>query len=402
MMTITIGEPGAGRTTTGQTGTGAITTTDQASTGQGGTATTVQERIESDQADIALRKEELVVGKREVSNGSVLVRKVVRTENVSQPVELRREEYVVERIPASEAQNVDASARGAAFQGQEIFIPLRREEAVAGKRAVLVENVRIGKRVETERQTVTHPIRSENVEVVKSAGQADQVGAAPGTATTGTVTEDTTTAAPATTQSPADNTIRLAREELVVGKREVSNGGVLLRKVVQTQQASQPLDLRREEFVLDRSPVSDQQASTADFRAQEFRVDLFREEPVVNTRSVVTEVVRVRKKVETDSQNVTGVIRHENVEVVRNDTGAGARDREGAMNRMETGQGGTAFSSQSGSTTITDSSTMARERDLNQLRTGELRPTTRQPIPPPKGGEVLQYQDFDGVPTPHR
>jgi hypothetical protein len=41
---------------------------------------------------IELRKEELVVGKREISNGGVLIRTVVQTENVSQPVELRREE----------------------------------------------------------------------------------------------------------------------------------------------------------------------------------------------------------------------------------------------------------------------------------------------------------------------
>lgn len=397
IMTVTIGSPTANQTQTTTTQTMRSDQTIQ--TGQGGTSATVQERIESDQAEIPLHKEELVVGKREVGNGSVIVRKVVKTENVSQPVQLRREEYTIERVPASEAQN----RAGNAFQAQEILIPLRREEAVVGKRALLTEMVRIGKRVETDRQTITQPVRTENVEVVKNAGAQSQVGSATGMATTGNITGESSQTTQTTSPQNADNALQLAREELLVGKREVSNGSVLLRKVVQTQQASQPLDLRREEFVIDRSPANNQQANNADFRNQEIRIDLFREEPVVSTRSFVTEVVRLRKTVETDSQTISDTIRHENVEIVRNDAQGNTRETGAMINRTETGQGGTSISSQGG--TITESGMTERSLENNPLRTRPLLPnsnTSRQPIPPPKGGEVLQFQDFDGVPTEHR
>ena len=74
------------------------------------------------EADIALHKEELVVGKREVSNGGVLIRTVVQTENVSQPVDLRREEYVIERIPASQAKEWEARQESH-FRGGKFTFP---------------------------------------------------------------------------------------------------------------------------------------------------------------------------------------------------------------------------------------------------------------------------------------
>jgi uncharacterized protein (TIGR02271 family) len=115
-----------------------------------------------DQGTIELRKEEMVVGKRDVSNGGVVLRTTVQAENVSQPVCLRREEYVIERIPASEAA-AWATNTANVFQGQEIYIPLTREEPVAGKRTLLTEKVQLRKKVETDAITVSHPIRSESV-----------------------------------------------------------------------------------------------------------------------------------------------------------------------------------------------------------------------------------------------
>ena len=41
-------------------------------------------------------------------------------------MELRREEVVIERVPANEV----GRAREASFDEQEVYIPLRREEAV--------------------------------------------------------------------------------------------------------------------------------------------------------------------------------------------------------------------------------------------------------------------------------
>jgi uncharacterized protein (TIGR02271 family) len=129
---------------------------DQSRMRSGETATT-------DRRSIQLKDEELRVGKREVEAGGVRLRKVVRTEVVNQPVELRREEIVVERVPASEA----SASNTADFSEDEIYVPLRREEAVVAKEARVREEVRIGKRHETEQQTISDTVRHEDVEIEK-------------------------------------------------------------------------------------------------------------------------------------------------------------------------------------------------------------------------------------------
>jgi len=287
-----------------------------------------------DHADIELRKEELVVGKKEVSNGGVLVRTVVQSDKVCQPIDLRREEYVIERIPAGDAR-LSGSSGIAAFQGREIYIPLLREEPVVGKRVLLTEIVRIGKRIETDHEVVTQPVRSEDVQVVKNPDLANPRfanvprGAAPGQ---GQVVAPNV-ANPAVI--PGGDTLRLEKEEMVVGKRDVDNGGVYLQKVVRTQDASQPVDLRREEFNIDRQPAN-QIVDNADFTPREVRIDLLRERPVVGTRNFVTETVRIRKQNQQDNQTVCEVVRRENVEIVKNG------------GRLEPGQGGIGNASQTG------------------------------------------------------
>jgi uncharacterized protein (TIGR02271 family) len=98
-----------------------------------------------------------------VEYGGLRLRKIIRTETVNQPVELKREEVVVERVPGERAR-----AEGKAFEQEEIYIPLRREEAVVQKEAVVREQVNVRKRAETERQTVSEQVRKEDVEMDRS------------------------------------------------------------------------------------------------------------------------------------------------------------------------------------------------------------------------------------------
>ena len=121
-----------------------------------------------DEKSIKLKDEELKVGKREVEAGGVRLRKVVRTEVVNQPVELKREEIVIERVPASEARGSDVGD----FSEDEIYMPLRREEAVVGKETRVREEVRIGKRQETEQQTISDTVRHEDVEIEKESTES--------------------------------------------------------------------------------------------------------------------------------------------------------------------------------------------------------------------------------------
>lgn len=126
-----------------------------------------------EQASVTLSEEELKVGKRQVEYGGVRLRKIIRTETVNQPVELKREEIVVERVPAGQG----AKARGKSFEQEEVYIPLRREEAVVQKEAHVREEVRLSKRSETERQNVQERVRKEDVQVERSGKPRQTTGA---------------------------------------------------------------------------------------------------------------------------------------------------------------------------------------------------------------------------------
>jgi uncharacterized protein (TIGR02271 family) len=290
-----------------------------------------------DQTEIDLRKEELVVGKREVSNGGILIRTVVQAEEVSQPVELRREEYVIERIPAGSSRDLQARAENA-FQGREIYIPLMREEAVTSKRTLLTEQVKVTKRIETDRQTITKPVRSEDVQMVKNPDLTDPRFSAVPRRSAGVVEKESM--APAL-ETSAD-ALKLTKEELVVGKKEVDAGGLFLQKIIRTEEASQPVELRREEYDIERAPLAGQLVS-ADFSPRQIKMNLTREEAVAGTRTYVAETVRVRKQIHTDKEMVSGTVRKEGVEIVK------------LTDQTVQGQGGTGASSQSGVTVTSES-----------------------------------------------
>jgi len=127
----------------------------------------------AEQVVIPLHSEQVHVGTREVENGAVRLRKVIRTETVNQPVTLRREEVVIDRFPAdggqarvsdSTKQTVDLNQP---FSEQSITIPIRREEAVVQTEVVQTGQVVAQKNVTSESTTVQRPVRKEDVEVVK-------------------------------------------------------------------------------------------------------------------------------------------------------------------------------------------------------------------------------------------
>jgi uncharacterized protein (TIGR02271 family) len=118
-------------------------------------------------ATVKLHQEQLKIGKRQVEAGGVRLRKVIRTETVNQPVELQREEIEVERVPGTQpAQRSEPGSKD--FQEEDIFIPLRREEAVIEKESRVTEEVRVSKKPQTEKQTVSEQVRKEEVEIQRS------------------------------------------------------------------------------------------------------------------------------------------------------------------------------------------------------------------------------------------
>ena len=113
-------------------------------------------------ARVQVHEERLDVDTRQAQLGEVEVRKEVVSEQVSVPVELRREEAHVEQVdvkdrPVGPGEDV--------FQEGTIRVPIRGEEAVVSKQAYVTGEVVIDKTETTERETVSDTVRKERVQV---------------------------------------------------------------------------------------------------------------------------------------------------------------------------------------------------------------------------------------------
>jgi len=115
---------------------------------------------------IPLYKESVNIGKREVEDGSVTVKKIVKTETINQPIELRHEEVVVERQPAGAAGPVMDTT--SAFQEGETTIHLTREEPVISKETTSAGQVVVKTSSAADQTTVKTTARSEDVAVSKN------------------------------------------------------------------------------------------------------------------------------------------------------------------------------------------------------------------------------------------
>jgi len=104
---------------------------------------------------IKVREEELHAQKHPVEAGEVKVRKEVTTEHKTLEVPVRHEEVVVERHPVSGQRASSADIR----EGEEIRIPVMDEEVDVEKRAVVKEEVSVGKRVVQDTERVGGEVR---------------------------------------------------------------------------------------------------------------------------------------------------------------------------------------------------------------------------------------------------
>lgn len=80
-----------------------------------------------------------------------------------------------------------------------------------------------------------------------------------------------------------------------------------------------PVDLKREELVIERTGATGATVPGDAFNEGEIRVPLKKEEAVVQKEARVVGEVRVGKKEETERQNVSETIRKEDVKVDRED-----------------------------------------------------------------------------------
>ncbi len=107
-------------------------------------------------------------------------------------------------------------------------------------------------------------------------------------------------------------------EELDIGKERVKAGDVHVRKTVETEHVSRPVELRHEEVEIERRPVDRElSADEARLGEKEFDVPVMREKPVVDKRAVIREELVLRKRGLTDTRDVGGDIRKEHIHVDR-------------------------------------------------------------------------------------
>jgi len=116
---------------------------------------------DTDRRTVELREEELRARKETVQAGEVGVRKEVVSEQQTIDVPVKREEVVIERHPVHDRAATNADFR----EGQEIRVPVTEERVDVEKRAVVTEEVNIGKRQVQETQHVTDTVRHEEARI---------------------------------------------------------------------------------------------------------------------------------------------------------------------------------------------------------------------------------------------
>jgi uncharacterized protein (TIGR02271 family) len=129
----------------------------------------------------------------------------------------------------------------------------------------------------------------------------------------------TVSTGPATTTDAADLRIPVREEELVAGTQQTEAGRVHIHKDVVADQQTLNVPVHRERVTVERVPLSDVPATSADaFVEQDIEVPVMGETVVTGKRVVGVEEVRVHKDVVTEQEQVTDTVRKEEVSVDSN------------------------------------------------------------------------------------
>ncbi len=113
-----------------------------------------------------------------------------------------------------------------------------------------------------------------------------------------------------------EQVIPVVQEDLVIGKREVSRGGVRIYSHLVEKPVSADVTLRDERIVVDRTAVN-RAATEADFNTGKDVIELSAtgEEAVVGKTSRVVEEVRVAKEASQHTEKINETVRHTEVDV---------------------------------------------------------------------------------------
>ncbi len=123
-----------------------------------------------------------------------------------------------------------------------------------------------------------------------------------------------------------DGTIKVMKEDLVVGKREVEAGGVRVTSHVVETPVQEQVKLHEERVTVERRPVNERVAGTEAFRDQTIEARATAEEAVVGKDVRVVEEIGIKKEAADRVEKVRDTVRETKVDV--QDTAATVRPTE--------------------------------------------------------------------------
>jgi uncharacterized protein (TIGR02271 family) len=149
--------------TTVEERTTTTTTTMAHDSSMGEAAVQPRGRVDGGEQTLQLREEELSTRKQSVETGQVSVGKQVVSEQRTIDVPVTREEVTIERHAVDRRPSEQAIDE----RGETISIPVHEEQVAAQKRAVVYEEVEVGKRAVQETQHVSETVRREEAVIDK-------------------------------------------------------------------------------------------------------------------------------------------------------------------------------------------------------------------------------------------
>ena len=124
---------------------------------------------------VPLYEEKINVGKREVDSGSVRLKKIVKTETVNQPIELRHEELIIERQSGSSA-TAGSKLLDQPFQEGETVVTVKSEVPVVEKQITTSGQVVLQTRATTTQTNIQGEVRREDIAIDRQ-GSTEGTGA---------------------------------------------------------------------------------------------------------------------------------------------------------------------------------------------------------------------------------
>jgi len=145
------------------------------------------------------------------------------------------------------------------------------------------------------------------------AGGATTQDTGAGTAGQGAPSEGSDTSGPTT-----DGAMTRSEERLQVGTQQVETGRARLRKYIVTENVSTTVPVSREEVVVEREPITEDNRGQAldgpDLSEEEHEVVLHAEQPVVTKETVPVERVKLGTQTITEQQQIKETVRKEQIE----------------------------------------------------------------------------------------